>query len=525
MESRNHLSNVMCRPVLSASQRTRRALLCAGLGLLVFSLGCGSSSRLGPISGISGNFSNSNLNGSYAYQISGTDTAGGDYREAGVFTADGNGHITSGTDDFNQNGAFTSNAISGTYSMSKDGNGTMTLNLPNNGGSFNWTFTMVSGSQLYITEADAFVNFSANASGIADKQTPNGSNGFVTPSGTFVTRIHAISTNSTGIVGVMTSTSGVVSGTLDVINEGGLESTVTITTGTFSTPGTTGRGTFSYTDSNNVTRNFEYYIINGTTLRLLGSDANILAVGRAEGQSATTFSNSSVSGGYAFGSQGDTLTSGQGGVRSVGAITASAGAVTGGAYDSVQDGNSVANQAITSGTYAVGSNGRTTVTLNPSAGNPISLVLWLVSSSRGFFLINDSTKVEDGTMDLQSSNSFTNSNLNGQYALVMDGYIINSNFLTRVGTFIPNGAGTLNLNEIANSLPFGAGSIATINQPGFLPGTYAVASNGRATATITNLSLANNDIVLYLVSPSKAYVLQSDVGVEISGTTAVQTTP
>jgi hypothetical protein len=523
MESRNHPSDVMYRPLLLASQGARKALLCAGLGLLVFSLGCGSSNTLGAIRGISGNFSNASLNGSYTYQMAGTDSVGGTYREAGVFTADGNGHITSGTDDFNQSGAFVSNAISGTYNMSIDGNGTMTLNLPNNAGSFNWTFTMVSTSQLYITEADDFVNFSANASGIADKQTPNGSSAFVTPSGTFVTRIHAISTNSTGIVGVLTSTSGVVSGTLDVINEGSLESTATVTTGTFSTPDTTGRGTLSYTDSNSVTRNFEYYIINGTTLRLLESDANILAVGRAEGQSATTFSNSSLSGGFAFGSQGDTITGGQGGVRSVGAITASAGAVTGGAYDSVQDGNSIMNQGITSGSYTVGSNGRTAVTLNPSAGNPISMVLWLVSPSRAFFLVNDSTKVEDGTMDLQSSSSFTNSNLSGQYALVMDGYISSSNFLTRVGTFIPNGAGTLNLNEVANA--FVPGNVATINQPGFLPGTYAVASTGRATATISNLSPANNDIVLYMVSPSQAYVLQNDAGVEISGAIAVQTIP
>ena len=53
-----------------------------------------------------GNFSKASLNGQYVYQIEGFDFStnlnGVPYREAGVFTANGNGNITSATDDFSE---------------------------------------------------------------------------------------------------------------------------------------------------------------------------------------------------------------------------------------------------------------------------------------------------------------------------------------------------------------------------------------------------------------------------------------
>ena len=70
-------------------------------------LACGSSNG-GGVPGFipKGNFSNASLNGQYVYQIEGfdftTNLSGVPYREAGVFTADGNGDITSATDDFSE---------------------------------------------------------------------------------------------------------------------------------------------------------------------------------------------------------------------------------------------------------------------------------------------------------------------------------------------------------------------------------------------------------------------------------------
>ena len=87
----------------------RQFLLFLGVGSLAFSLACGGGGNGGGFGGGGGGgnngFSNSSLNGQYAYQLSGFDLqtqSSIPFREVGVFTADGNGHITSGTDDFSE---------------------------------------------------------------------------------------------------------------------------------------------------------------------------------------------------------------------------------------------------------------------------------------------------------------------------------------------------------------------------------------------------------------------------------------
>jgi len=105
------------------------------LGSLFFALACGSSnSNSFPVTG---GFSNASLSGQYAFRLSGTliqlDTNNNpvvdSYTEAGVFTADGAGHILNGTEDFNDSTGFATSSFTGSYQMSKDGNGTMTLNI------------------------------------------------------------------------------------------------------------------------------------------------------------------------------------------------------------------------------------------------------------------------------------------------------------------------------------------------------------------------------------------------------------
>jgi hypothetical protein len=49
-----------------------------------------------------------------------------------------------------------------------------------------------------------------------------------------------------------------------------------------------------------------------------------------------------------------------------------------------------------------------------------------------------------------------------------------------------------------------------------------VGSNGRVAATISSVS---SNLVLYMVSPSQAYILQNDPATEISGTIQLQTSP
>jgi hypothetical protein len=482
------------------------------LGLLGFALACGSSGTPIPITG---GFGNSSLKGNYTYHLYGIDT-NGEYAEAGVFVADGNGNITSGTDDFNQianNAGFASNAITGKYSIGRDGNGQITFSFPNiSTSTFTVAITLVSTSKLYMTEVDSF----ANAFGEANLQDTTALG--AAPSGTFAFRIHDnAGAGSAGLVGALTSTGGSITGTLDELRGGTLQTGVTVTSGSFSAPDNTGRGTLTIADSIPITSTYVYYIVNASTVELLQQDVNNLALGRMEKQSGGSVS---LSGNYVFGSQGDT-TSNVLGVHSVGGFTADGtSAITSGAYDSVQDGNQIINQPFT-GSFTSTPNGRFAVTFNPSGGSPITEVFWMVSSARAFFLVADSAKVEDGTIDAQQTTSFTNSSLSGQYAYLNGGFDFTPERLTRVGTFIPNGSGNVNLNEVVNA--FNPTTGAVLNNP-VVPGTYSVATSGRATATLTGAT-NNIDLVLYMISPGQAYVLQNDSGVEISGETTLQVAP
>jgi hypothetical protein len=500
-----------------AKHLTNKLLLGLTLSLVAFALACGSNG--GSFVPVKGPFSKASLSGSYTYALQGIDTSNNPFTEAGVFTADGNGNVTSGTDDFNQAGKFASNAITGTYQIIPDGSGTISFTLtnvpaPNN--VFQFAINLVNTSQFYLAENDTF----ANGSGIADKQDSPALT--VTPHGSFAFRVHAYgSVDSEGTVGQIVSTAGTVTGSADILRSATM--TAATLSGTFQAPDSTGRGVLTYQDT--VTNpSFEYYIINANTIRLLGKDANVLALGRAELQSGGPFNASSLSGSYAFGSVGNLSVNDGGLTRTVGTFTAAGGSISAGAFDATVNGNVVANNVLQTpgaGSYTVNANGETQLTLNPAGGVAIQEVLWLVSPSRAFLLVSDSTKVEDGTVDLQSSSSFTNSNLSGQYGLVMDG-ITTNNYLTRVGTFVPDGKGNLTLNELVNAFTTSAG--ASFNNPS-LTGTCSVGSNGRVAATIPVSGSPNIDLVLYMVSPNQAYILQGDTGFEVSGSVALQSSP
>jgi hypothetical protein len=484
----------------------KKALLSSSLLLLSFCVACGSGGNHigGPTP--QGNFSNASLNGQYAYHLAGTDlNTGAAFREAGVFTANGNGTITSGNDDFSEgNSGVVPDPISGSYSIANDGTGTMVFNLAN--GSITLAITMVSSSRLQMIEADGF----ANARGGADRQTASAFS--APPSGTFAFRLHTVSTasGSTGGVGVLTVSNGTVASGFEDVNDGGVLNALTLTGGLFNPPDNTGRGTGSFTDSSPATTDFVYYVIDANNFRILSSDPGILGLGHAEKQTGP-FNDASLSGDYAFGSAGDTNAV-LGGSRTVGRFHADgAGNISAGAFDSAQDGVPTLNGSFNTGTYTlVDSTGRTVVTLNSSNGTIVE-IFQMVNSSRGFLLVVDPNKVEDGSMDAQTVSSFSNSTMNGQFSFVMDGFDP-IGLLDRVGTLQWDGNGNLLLNELVNR----EGGVQT---PGFLPGTYQVSSNGRATGSVGSLS---NNLVFYLISGSDGYILQADSNTEVDGSMTLQ---
>lgn len=494
----------------------RLAMAVVAIASILLTVGCGSSIHIVPVKG---GFSNASLKGSYAYTLKGygfnvNSNFANYFVEGGVFTADGNGNITTGTDDFveavsNTTQAFLGNAITGTYSISRDGTGSLQFD---SGGVPLEVFeiTLSDSGDLYMEEADG----GGTSAGSAHLQTST-----TTPAGTFVFRTHDVQVSAT--MGTMAISGGAVSGSFLMVQNGTAVSGSIGAGGSMTAP-TGGRGTVTYS-VNGVTHSAEYYVVSSSKFLLLDTTTNILSVGLAEQQSNIAFSAASLTGPFTFGSSGETTTPGL--VNTVGTFTTDGvSQVPAATFDSVQDG-SVSSDVTATGTYLIDNsigNGSGSITIGG-----LTRDIWMVSPSRAYFIALNGTNVEDGTLD-QQSGTFTNASLNTQAAFFMDGF--NGNqvpfgnftdvaFEDRVGTLVPSGSDTLGTNYLASF--FGPNVVAGETNPFALSGTYSVASNGRTTAQLTN-SGSTLDVVLYLTSNSTGYVLQSDTGFNMSGTFAAQ---
>lgn len=518
-----------------------KLLIVLGTASLLAATGCGGSGFT--LAHPMGHYTNASLKGSYVYEVHGAWPPNGSiepYREAGVFTADGAGHITAGIDEFegtmaSGSSASLSGSFSGSYSINNDGTGSIFLGptvlgnaFGTSGSQIGFGITLVSSSKVQLIEGDSF----ADGAGVAELQDSAAIT--TAPNGTFVFRVHQEITASSNQapasqVGGFTLAGGAGSGAMDQ-NLGGAFTSPNVTW-SFSAPGSFGTGTATLTDAStgNAT-GFFYYIVNSAKFDLLTSNPSSVGSGSAEAQTGAV--SSGLSGNYAFGSRGDDTNYTQGlygTVATVGAITTGGGTITG-SEDSMQDGNLTSNGfpgTCSSTVSAGGVSGRVLVTNisgNPCSGT-VAEVFWMVSPSRAFFLDNSTNTFDDGTADLQTAGSFSASVFTGQYALIMDGWDlsgvsfgISPQVLARVGTLQFDGSSKLTLSELANGSNSGAGA----QNPGVLTGRYSVSSNGRATGTVSNGGTPPIDLVMYGVSNSKAYVLQSDLGFVTSGTLELQ---
>jgi len=492
------------------------------MAVLFLATGCGSNSSNnggGGGGGGNGGFTKASLKGQYAFTLRGIGTP--DllnsflFVEGGVFTADGNGTITAGTDDFVENFQAFQDSVTGNYTINADGTGDVQFNFTQ-GGSSVYRITLSDDSHFYMEEEDGF----GTSGGSGEKQDTSA---FATvPSGTFVFQTHDLVQGSAK-VGVVTLAAGQINGTEDALTGGVLISPVTVT-GTVQVPGTsTGLGTMTVTDDTG-TSTYDYYVVKSGKFRFLNTSAvSSLAIGQAEAQTDGPFSTASLSGTYVFGSSGETLN--VDGIHSVGLFNADGtGNIATGSFDFVQDGNPVTSISLNPGSaYTASANGRVNVTLNLSTGVMNQKVMYMVSPSRAYFLVNDPTNVEDGILDKQTGSPFSNASMKGQYAFLMDGFDNNAQlpFRDRVGTWTPNGSGTVSTSYVASGYlptvpPVGSANANTLS------GTYSVDASGRTTASVNSLS---SNLIFFMVSNNSGYILQADTGVDIGGAFTIQTGP
>jgi hypothetical protein len=255
--------------------------------------------------------SNSRLNGQYAFLFKGFDPSG-TYLAAGSVTADGNGHLTSGTEDINcgvgaadpicAGGPVFAQTLTGTYTVNADGRGTFTIT-PSSGPTQTFTLAVESSNaKARFIESDASV---IRGSGVLELQTPSA---FTTSA---LSNIHfafglagvdskgkpiAAIGNMGLVVNPFTLVPIIQAGILDVNDNGvlacypqefGTSPCSSVMTQRFSgtyAVGANGRGTASFTIqgfdgtfSGLSTFNFSFYVVSSGELFLISTDPGMTA--------------------------------------------------------------------------------------------------------------------------------------------------------------------------------------------------------------------------------------------------------
>ncbi len=164
--------------------------------------------------------------------------------------------------------------------------------------------------------------------------------------------------------------------------------------------------------------------------------------GRPAPANPVGFSSSSLSGTYVFSYSGEDA---NGAFLAVaGALVANgSGGITGGTMDVVNQEftpPSPIAQAITGGSYSVGSDGRGKATLNSSVGS-VTVDFVLTSSSHGLVSEFDSNATGSGTLDIQTAVPSL-SQLAGPYAFSLAGIDANGYPFATAGSFTLNSSGS-----------------------------------------------------------------------------------
>lgn len=403
-----------------------------------------------------GNFSNADLRGQYAFSMAGTEICAGFssfFGRIGSFTADGNGHITGGVEDVNTcTGVQTLQFASSTYSIQANGRGTLTLR--NSTGTTNYSITLSSGAQGYIVQTDA----ASTASGSFQKQDATAFS-VTRIAGGYVFDFSGVSANilPESIIGRFTADGGggISNGQFDD-NKGGTPSGPFSFTGSYlldATFGPDGRGT-----ANIAGQNLIFYIVNAVRLKFISSGADFPAalVGEAFAQQNVSFSPASLNGSFAFLIGGAST---MGPITTAGRFTTDgAGNLTSIVLDENNNGSvtSLPNGTVT-GSYTVDTNGLGggTATWTDSNKGTFTFIFYLISPTSAVCQETDSSITSDGTLFAQTTSPTSPATLAGKYAFIWNG--VSSDEEDFVGQLALTSASSNNVSGTMDFNEFGAG--------------------------------------------------------------------
>ena len=467
--------------------------------LALVSAGCGGSGSgpNPPPPPPSGKFSNASLSGQYAFSMTGQELCPDSnnnlqssiFMRAGSFTADGNGHITTGLEDVNVCvGTGTLQFTGGTYSIGGDGRGT--LQLINSTGATNYSVVLSTTSDGVIVQADTQVT----ARGSFQRQnTATFSNaatagGYVFDASGVDVSGNPLANHPASFIGRFDAdgAGGVTNGLYDSNIDGTASGQLNFPTGAFLQLDTNGDGTtFGRGTANIAGLSFAYYIVDGTRLKLVGTDFPSGYGGEAFAQQNIAFTISSVNGSFAFGINGYST---NGPIASAGRFTADgAGNVSNVVSDENNNGGlTLLPSGTVTGTYTVDSNqfGGGTVTWTDSQVGTFSFIFYLISPTQAVFQEVDSNIVSDGKFSAQTATPISASSLAGDYALNWTDFFGDEEDYAGQVTLSSSGSvsGALDFNQFSN------GPIL-FDVP--VSGTLTVSGNGTQANTLAvNLAIS-----------------------------------
>ena len=101
-------------------------------------------------------FSNTTIQGAFAFDLSGVDVRGNTFATAGNFAPNGSGAITSGIQDLNDSGAVSTNqSLTGSYNVAGNANGRGSVTLVTSVGTLSFVAYVVNANQLKLMEIDS----------------------------------------------------------------------------------------------------------------------------------------------------------------------------------------------------------------------------------------------------------------------------------------------------------------------------------------------------------------------------------
>jgi hypothetical protein len=503
-------------------------ILLVAFSALTFLVACGGNGTTitNPVAPPSGGFSNSNLNGTYVFSVSGVDANGAPYAIVGAFTANGSGGVTSGTLDINDE-AFASLSTpiapianspiggSSSYGVSVDGRGTAKLSTSTPFSTIQLDFVLQNNSHGLVTEFDS----NGTGSGTLDLQSSG-----TTPSGGYAFSFSGFSgTSPYATVGNFTlGSGGAITGGLEDFNNGGITTNTDVAVsgkvvaGPSSTPGT-------QLLTPNIATTYDVYPIDATHLKFIEMDT----IGTLSGDAFSQTSTAVPTGTLAF-----TL---QGGISAPFAaggfmVTDGAGNITNASTEDVNSNGTVPATATFSAQYAAAGAGRFTLS---NFSNFVGGTEYAAYPSSGGLLLLEI----DNSLDIlvgaafapQSSTTFAAS----------QGYGLNFSG-TNLGASTGSAA---EVDDIAEFTAASSGSTVTgivdenssaqiqaFDQA--LNGTYtAPDSNGRGTITATAGNNSNSTLnggfglTFYTVDGTTFPFIESDSGQVAAGVFFLQSTP